>query len=237
MATMIAVTKETLTTVVSHRQEPIARLLESAPVFRSLREAEKAEFASTAWPYRTSRGQILYCEGEQLRCLYLIESGSVKLIRNSDEGKELIVGLAGPSECFGPMSQSQPSGCLAQALEDSVLFLIPLPSVRRIAVSNPAFALDLLEICEKQSIDAQTIAARLAFETVPQRLAHLLLGISDLRHGTLNYPLNQTEIANLIGSSRETVCSILSRMRREGYLSTVKGRIRVLERERLGAVR
>jgi CRP/FNR family transcriptional regulator len=179
----------------------------------------------------------LYCEGEQLRYLYLIESGSVKLIRNSDEGKELIVGLAGPNECFGPISHSQPSGCLAQALEDSALFLIPLPSVRRVAMSNPAFALDLLGISEKQSFDAQTTAARLAFETVPRRLAHLLLGISDLRYGTLKYPLNQTEIANLIGSSRETVCSILSRMRKEGYLSIVKGRIRVLDRDRLGAVR
>ena len=97
--------------------------------------------------------------------------------------------------------------------------------------------MDLLETSEKQSFDAQTVAARLAFETVPRRLAHLLLGISDLRYGTLKYPLNQTEIANLIGSSRETVCSILSRMRREGYLSIVKGRIRVLDRERLGAVR
>lgn len=237
MATMIAVTKENLTTVVPHHQEPIVRLLESAPVFRSLREAEKEQIVSTGWSYRTTRGQILYCEGEQLHYLYLIESGSVKLIRNSEEGKELIVGLAGPGECFGPMAHSQPSGCLAQALEDSVLFLIPRPSVRRIAAGNPAFALDLLEICEKQSVDAQTAAARLAFETVPRRLAHLLLGISDVRYGTLKYPLNQTEIANLIGSSRETVCSILSRMRREGYLSIVKGRIRVLERERLGAVR
>ena len=237
MATTIAVTKESLTTVVPHHLEPVYRLLSSATVFRSLRETEIEQLASAGWSYRTSRGQILYCEGEQLRYLYLIESGSVKLIRNSEEGKELIVGLAGPSECFGPLAHSQPSGCLAQALEDSALFLIPLPSVRRVAAGNPALALDLLEICEKQSIDAQTTAARLAFDTVPQRLAHLLLGISNPRYGILRYPVNQTEIANMIGSSRETVCSVLSRMRRDGYLSIVKGRIRVLERERLASIR
>jgi CRP/FNR family cyclic AMP-dependent transcriptional regulator len=237
MATTIAVTKESLTTVVSHHLEPVFRLLSSARVFRSLRGSEIEQLASAGWSYRASRGQILYCEGEQLRYLYLIESGSVKLIRNSEEGKELIVGLAGPSECFGPLALSHPSGCLAQALEDSALFLIPLPSVRRVAAGSPALALDLLEICEKQSMDAQTTAARLAFDTVPQRLAHLLLGISDPRYGILRYPLNQTEIANMIGSSRETVCSVLSRMRREGCLSIVKGRIRVLERERLAAIR
>ena len=84
---------------------------------------------------------------------------------------------------------------------------------------------------------AQAHAARLAFDTVPRRLAHLLLGITDQRYGTLNYPVNQTDIANLIGSSRETVCSILSRLRQKGLLSIVKGRIRVLEREALAQLR
>lgn len=237
MATTIAVTKEVLTTVVPRHHEPVSRFLASAPVFRSLRRNEREELAAAGWSYRTSRGQVLYCEGEELRYLYLVVSGSVKLIRNSQEGKELIVGLAGPSECFGPLVHSQPSSNLAQALEDSILFLIPLTTVRRVAAGNSAFALDLVEICEKQSNDARTTAARLAFMTVPQRLAHLLIGISDLRHGALKYPLNQTEIASFIGSSRETVCSILSRMRREGYLSIMKGRIRVLDRERLAEIR
>jgi CRP-like cAMP-binding protein len=81
------------------------------------------------------------------------------------------------------------------------------------------------------------MASRLAFDTVPHRLAQLLLSVSDLRYGTLKYPINQTEIANMIGSSRETVCSILSRLRREGMLSIVKGRIRILQREKLAEVR
>jgi CRP/FNR family transcriptional regulator len=169
--------------------------------------------------------------------MYLVESGSVKLIRHSEDGKELIVGLAGPGECFGSLVHSQPTGSLSQALEDSKIYLVPHQSVRRIAAANPSFALDLLKMSEQHFIEAQAMAARLAFDTVPHRLAQLLLAISDLRYGTLRYSVNQTEIANLIGSSRETVCSILGRLRRERMISIVKGRIRVLEREKLAAVR
>ncbi len=145
--------------------------------------------------------------------------------------------LVGVGECFGAMAQPLLAPSLAQALANSVVHVIPLPGVRSVAADNPSFALDLLEVSEEQWVSAQATAARLAFESVPRRLATLLLGISDQRYGTLNFPLNQTEIANLIGSSRETVCSILNRLRRDGMLSIVTGRIRLVDRVRLAEVR
>ena len=237
MATTVALTKDNFSTLNNFHQETTSRFLAGTDIFRSLRQSEIEELLSTGWLYRSTKGQIIYCEGEVLPHLYVIESGSVKLIRSSEHGKELIVGLAKRGDCIGSMAQSEPCGCFAQALENSVLFLIPRQMLRRFASSNPSFALDLLELKERQSVAAQAHAARLAFDTVPRRLAQLLLGISDQRHGALNYPVNQTDIANLIGRSRETVCSILSRLRRKGLLSIVKGRIRVLEREALAQLR
>jgi CRP/FNR family transcriptional regulator len=237
MATTIAITKDNISSLAYSQQEATARFLAAVPVFASLRETEIDELAASGWSHRSTRGQIIYCEGDVLRHLYIIESGSIKLICNSDEGKELIVGLAGPGDCFGNMAHTQPTGCFSQALEDSVLFMIPRQSLRRVAIGNPAFALDLLEMTERRSVAAQATAARLAFDTVPHRLSQLLLRISDTQYGILRFPVNQTEIANLIGSSRETVCSILSRLRRKGLISIVKGRIRILDRDGLGTVR
>lgn len=236
MATTVAVTKDSYARV-SQTHQSLARFLADADVFRCLQPAEIGAVAAMGWSQRTSRGQIIYCEGEILPHLYVIESGSVKLVRASEDGKELIVGLLGRGECFGNVAHSQPSGCFAQALEDSTLFAVPRQTLRRVAASKPSFALDLLELAERQSTAAQAHAARLAFDTVPQRLAQLLLRISDPRYGTLRYPVNQTDLANLIGSSRETVCAILSRLRRRGVVSIVKGRIRVLQRERLPEIR
>jgi CRP/FNR family transcriptional regulator len=237
MATTAAVTKEDTTAAHSIRPEAPGRFVSNARVFSSLKQKEIEDLLSIGWTYRIAKGQVIYCAGDVLQHLHLVESGSIKLIRDSEEGKELIVGLVGPGECFGSLVHSQPTGNLSQALEDSKIFLVPHQWVRRIAAANPSFALDLLKMSEQQLIEARAMAARLAFDTVPHRLAQLLLATSDLRYGTLRYPINQTEIANMIGSSRETVCSILSRLRREGMLSIVKGRIRILDREKLAEVR
>jgi CRP/FNR family transcriptional regulator len=237
MATTVTLTKDNYSTHTNLHQEATSRFLAATDVFRSLRAGEIEEVLASGWLYRSPKGQIIYCEGEVLPHFYVIESGSVKLIRTSEHGKELIIDLAGRGDCIGNMAQSEPSGCFAQALENSVLFLIPRQILKRMASSNPTFALDILAMKEQQSAAAQAHAARLAFDTVPQRLARLLRSISDDRYGTLKYPLNQTDIANMIGSSRETVCSILSRLRRKGLLSIVKGRIRVLDREGLARVR
>jgi CRP/FNR family cyclic AMP-dependent transcriptional regulator len=237
MATTAALTKGDFTTIASIQPETPGHSVSSSRAFGSLKQREIEDLLAVGWTCRIPRGQVVYCAGDVLQHLYLVESGSVKLIRSSEEGKELIVGLVGPGECFGSMVHSRPTGNLSQALEDSRIFLVPHQSVRRIAAANPSFALDLLKMNEQQLVDAQAMAARLAFDTVPHRLARLLLAISDPRYGTFRYAVNQTEIANLIGSSRETVCSILNRLRRDGMLSIVKGRIRVLERDTLATVR
>lgn len=237
MATQIAFTKEALAIRSLPQEEAAYRFLSGTRLFRSLKENEVQSLAARGSSYRAERGQILYFEGELLDHLYVVQSGSVKLIRNSEDGKELIVNLVGVGECFGALAQPLLAPSLAQALADTVVHVIPLPGVRRVAADNPSFALHLLEVSEEQWVAAQTTAARLAFESVPCRLATLLLDISDLRYGTLKFPLNQTEIANLIGSSRETVCSILNRLRRNGMLSIVKGRIRLVDRARLAEVR
>ena len=237
MAKQIAFTRKNLDVRQLPQQEAAGRFFSGTRLFRSLKESQVRSLAARGSLNRAERGQILYCEGELLNHLYVVQSGSVKLVRSSEDGRELIVNLVGVGECFGAMAQPLLAPSLAQALANSVVHVIPLPGVRSVAADNPSFALDLLEVSEEQWGSAQATAARLAFESVPRRLATLLLGISDQRYGTLNFPLNQTEIANLIGSSRETVCSILNRLRRDGMLSIVTGRIRLVDRVRLAEVR
>ena len=180
---------------------------------------------------------MVYVEGETLTHLYLAQTGSFKLVRHSEEGKELIVALARPGECFGALAEPLESRTLAQALEESVVLVVPLAAVRRTITRNPQFATALLQQAMKRHQDVETAATRLAFETVPQRLAHLLLEVSEPESGELATPLNQTEIANLIGSSRETVCSILNQFRRQGLLDIERGRLRIVERGLLDGVK
>lgn len=211
--------------------------LAEATLLRTLSAEEFEELLAASSSHRVPRQQVVFCEGEKLTHLYLAQTGSFKLVRHSEEGKELIVALARAGDCFGALAEPVESRTLAQALEDSVVLVVPLSAVRRVLAQNADFAGGLLLQAQKRHENAETTATRLAFETVPERLAHLLLEVSDPSTGRLGTPLNQTEIANLIGSSRETVCSILNQFRRQGLLDIERGRLRIVERDLLSSVK
>ena len=211
--------------------------LAQVPLFKGLSADELEELLGSSSSHRIPKQQVVFCEGEKLTHLYIPQTGSFKLIRHSEEGKELIVALVRSGECFGALAEPMESRTLAQAVEESVLLVVPLTAVRRNLRRNPHFAIRLLKHAQNRHENAETTATRLAFETVPQRLAHLLVEVSSPSSGELEAPLNQTEIANLIGSSRETVCSILNQFRRQGLLEINRGRLRIVERARLNGIK
>ncbi len=194
-------------------------------------EIEALDSSSTI--ERVSRSRTLFQHGQALSHLYLVSSGSVKLVRHSEEGREFIVGLAGRGDSFGAMVEPSTATAAALALEESTLLAVPIASIRRAVERNPAFALRLVREAERRLRATESRAARLAFESVRTRLVALLLEASDRRSGFLRFPLNQSDLASFIGSSRETVCSILNELRREGIVEASRGRIRMLDRKRL----
>jgi CRP/FNR family transcriptional regulator len=179
--------------------------------------------------------RTLFQESQALAHLYVVSSGSFKLLRHSEDGREFIVDLAGRGDSFGAIAEPATAPAAARALEDSILLAIPVAAVRRALERNPSLALRAVQEAERKLRAAEIRAARCAFESVPRRLAALLLETSDRRSGLLRFPLNQSELASFIGSSRETVCSILNQMRREAVVETSRGRIRLLDRKRLAA--
>lgn len=163
----------------------------------------------------------------------MVSSGSVKLVRHSEEGREFIVDLAGRGDAFGALAEPSIAGVAARALEESTFLAVPVTAIRRALERNPALALRAVREAERRRRAAEIRAARFAFESVPRRLATLLLEETDRRSGILRFPLNQSELASFIGSSRETVCSILNQLRRDGIVETPHGQIRVRDRRRL----
>ena len=211
--------------------------LAGVPFFSALSADELEELLAASSSHRVSRHHVVFCEGETLTHLYLAQTGSFKLVRHSEEGRQLIMSLVKPGECFGALADPIESRTLAQSLEDSLLLVVPLAAVQRTIAQNPHFATGLLQQALKRHENAEIAATRLVFETVAERLAHVLLELSDPDSGALGIPLNQSEIANLIGSSRETVCSILNQFRRQGLLDIEGGRLRIVEPGLLASVK
>jgi CRP-like cAMP-binding protein len=180
-----------------------------------------------------ARSDVLFEQGVAVRHLYYVLEGSFKLVHHTREGKELIVELSGPGDVLGSFLEPQESTALARALEDAVVLLVPVAVLRADLEKSPVLAVELVLRAERKRRAAEAQAARLAFESVTRRLGTFLLEISDRKTGLLRFPLSQGEIASRIGSSRETVCSLLNELRRTGLVEIGRGQIRVLDRDRL----
>ena len=175
--------------------------LQRVPLFEPLTEPQRNQVLVESERHRVERHQLVHCEGEQLRHLYVVLSGSLKLVRHSPEGKELIVALVRRGGVFGALTAPTEAATLSQALESTAFLRVPLAAVKRLVAEQPAFAHALVAQADAMRRAAETTAFRIAFDSVPRRLASLLLDESDAETGELLAPLNQSEIANLIGAA------------------------------------
>ena len=137
---------------------------------------------------RASRAQVLFQEDHTLSHLYVVSSGSFKLVRYSEEGREFIVDLAGRGDAFGALAEASIAAVTARALEESTFLAVPVAAVRRALERNPALALRAVREAERRLRAAEIRAARFAFESVPRRLAALLLEATDLSSGRPAFP-------------------------------------------------
>lgn len=210
--------------------------MKPASIFTTLSCDELAELDSATSIRRARRHETVFEEGQALSHLYLLQSGTLKLVRPMTDGRALIVTLVQAGDSFGAMLAPRVTASRAQALEDAVYLMVPLDIIRRISSANGEFALALLADSEARRHETEERATRLAFEPVSRRLARLLVDTSDEQSGELLFPLTQTEMANIIGSRRETVCSLLNRFRRDRTISILRGRVRIRDRERLSSL-
>ena len=121
------------------------------PLFESLPDEIFRNLVASSTSHRLERQTLVFCEGERLDHLYVVLSGSFKLVRHSETGKELIVALARTGDIFGALSESIESASLSQALEESVLLSIPHAVIRRTVSRHAPFALTLMQLSEARS--------------------------------------------------------------------------------------
>ena len=123
----------------------------------------------------------------------------------------------------------------AQALEDSVLCLIRRDDLERLLLDKPKVALRILEVLGKRLSEAEKKLEDMAFRSVAARLASLLLRLSRDDEGTID-GLSHQELAEMIGTYRETVTQTLSQFKASKLVDIQRKSIRILRPEELVAI-
>ena len=204
--------------------------------------ADLAELESVAKPQRFARGEYVYRAGSPGNSAYLLRSGKVKIQQLSPTGREVILWFCLAGEIFGlsEIARGGERGVNAQACEESELLAVPREHFRSFLARHPGAALLAMQVLSSRMRVLGEIFVNLVSDDVNTRIAKLIVRLA-AHYGTrvgkdivLNIPLTHQEIADMVGTSRQTVTSSFSALNRQGVLSINNHRICIESPELLG---
>jgi CRP-like cAMP-binding protein len=188
--------------------------------------------------------QVAYLPGDPGDAVYFIQSGRVKISRVTRDGKELTLGYRAPGELFGELClfDGGPREEMAEVVEGAEILRVDRDALLDVLTATPqvgaAFARGLIERCR----DVERQMEFLMFKDVHAKLAELLLklsgefGVKDPRGTLVGLNITHQEMANLIGSTRETVSLALSLFKKRKLVQSDGRRVIVLDTDGLRAI-
>lgn len=212
--------------------------LTDVDLFRDLSERDMAELDRVTTITSVLRGRVFYQPEDVGEVLFLIKQGRVQIYRISPEGKKLVIATLGAGTIFGEMALlgQQMHNAFAEALDDCLILVMSRADLERLILSKPAVGLRMLEITGRRLSDAEERLEDMAFKGIPARLASLLLRLAAERGDNTIVGLTHQDLAETIGTYRETATQVLNDLKAAGLIAIGRKRITILDAGRLAVV-
>jgi CRP/FNR family transcriptional regulator/CRP/FNR family cyclic AMP-dependent transcriptional regulator len=217
-------------------------MLRKVPLFSSLKDEELDAINQVSFVKRYPKDMIILLADEEGDTLFIIIKGKVKITAFSEHGKEVIFSIMNEGDFFGDMSllDGKPRSASVVAIEDAELCLLRRDDFNRLIEKYPGIALKLLKELTSRLRKADERIESLALLDVSGRIAGILLQFAeengkrtpDGRVIIRSRPTHQ-ELANMVGTSRETVTRILNQMEHKNYIVMTGKSVTILNMETL----
>ncbi len=216
--------------------------LSQCDLFCRLHPDEIRRMESVSRMKKIKRGDPVYLPADSADGLLLVVSGRVKICHLTSEGKQSILVFVEPGEVFGELSVVDPTlrHEYAEACEATHLVLIPREEIQRVMRAYPDLTMGITKLIGLRRRRVERRLRNLLFHSNRERLVHLLLELVE-QYGKLasdgielNIKLSHQEMANIIGSTRETVTVVLGELQKEGMIEIARRRVKILNLQRLG---
>lgn len=201
-------------------------------LFRGVPENESGTIALHWRGRRFPRGAQIFSRNDPSDALYLLLEGLVKLVARAEMGRETILHILRPGEIFGELlftEERRPFSAIA--ITDLRAAAIPRERFAELLAAFPAVSLNFIRILSRRLMKVERGVAEHSHTLSYHRLAKTLLDLSrnygeEVRGGVLiRLRLTHADLANLIGTTRETVTTQLNRFKRMGLVGTRGQRI------------
>jgi CRP/FNR family transcriptional regulator len=217
-------------------------LLSRVPLFSELSrdELERISRVSVARSFPT--GVRVFHEGDQSDACYLVRTGDLRVTREHPDGRAIALATLGPGDIFGELAMldGEARSASVETLSDAELLALPAADVRRLLADHPGISVKLIAALTRRLRETNERVARQSFQTVPSRVAGVLTQLIAEesapagRHG-ITIRMTQADLAQLAGTSRESVSRFLATLERAGVVQVGRGRVTVVEPRRLRA--
>jgi CRP-like cAMP-binding protein len=216
-------------------------LLAKIDILADLSEPEVSRIVDAA-PARTYRaGELLYTPHRPVEVLFLLKRGRIRVFRVAPEGRALTTAIVSPGTMFGEMALlgQRMYDNYAEALDEAHTCVMDRADARRLLLSDPRIAARIVEILGRRLRAMEQRLSEAVFSSVPQRVAAALCTLADghpAAHGAgIHLTVTHSQVAELVGTSRETATKILGDLAGQGLLRLSRGRITIVDRSRLAA--
>ena len=217
-------------------------LLRRVPLFEELSEEELERIAAVAVPRSFPKGVRVFHEGDTERRLlhrpHRRPAGDARALRRPRD-------RAGDARHGRHLRRARDArrrarSASVETLNDSELLALPASDVRRLLSDHPEIAVKLIVALTRRLRETNERVARQSFQTVPSRVAGVLRqlvaedALPEGRDG-ITMRMTQADLAQLAGTSRESVSRFLATLERAGVVVVGRGRVTVVEPRRLRA--
>jgi len=222
----------------------LRKLLERIPLFAKLGAGELDDLVKIARVRFVRPKQEVFHEGDPGQQVYVVIRGQLRVVTASGDGRDMVLAILGPEEVIGEVAllDGRERTATVIAAADCELLAIDRLDLIPFLEAHPKVAVKLLEAVASRLRRLDQHMTDTVFLSVPARLAKRIVQLGQ-EHGkpagsgiAIDLKLSQQELANMVGTTRETVNKQIRAWEKDGVLAMAEGRIRVLRPRELEAI-
>lgn len=209
------------------RKEQIKKVLSQFSLFRELDEQEISKIVEISITRDLKKNNHVFLQGDPITNVYFICEGKVKIYKSDTSGREQIVNIIKPGDMFPHVGffRKGEYPAFAEIIENAKLVVVPIDQFEKVLIENPYLCIKVFNVLAEKIIDLQDRLEEQILNNTYEQIIKLLIRLSE-KHGTaledgkvlLKSEFTNKDLANMIGTTRETVSRTLTKMKKEGLI-------------------
>lgn len=200
--------------------------LRQIPIFANLDADEMENVIKLVNIRKFRQNEIVFYEGEEREAVYFVRNGTLKVFKIDEEGREQIISFLREGEMFPHVGffDETPYPGTAKTQEECELGVISIRDFEKLVLQHPKIAIKVMRVLGGKILDLQQKLQDVTLQTASDRIIHTLLHLSESfgevqNNGILlTFRITNQELANMVGTTRETANRVLNDFRRRGFI-------------------